>query len=390
MRRATRLLMAGDFFPDLEFTHDTLPATHSAAFAGHAILLILCSDESGWRMQEQVIAKKVALFCEALPVLVAMFTETAHAASPAAKQYRVRCSVARPLFFSGGREQNTRVILIGRDGKILWLDDLDSQDDVLCAEIAANIGINSSGRVPPVLVVERAIPKGLCADLISSYIDSEHKVQGRVGLSAPKMDETRKRVSHINLSPELARAVDWHLIYSLLPMLERCFDVRLSHRVAYKVALYDAADAGFFNSHRDNSDAGTSFRRYALSLALNDDWLGGGLNFPEYSDHLYRIGAGNALIFPVSLLHRVEPVKQGQRFVLLSFLYGENGARERREQMPDPSLLDGVYSDTIDTQLMQDYYQFYAPESRFQPHYQSNVGDPDFITQWRNKSGTSQ
>ena len=66
-----------------------------------------------------------------------------------------------------------------------------------------------------------------------------------------------------------------------------------------------------------------------MSLLLNDpdEYEGGELRFAEYGPELYRPAAGDAVIFSCSLLHEVLPVRQGRRFVLLCFLFGDEEAR---------------------------------------------------------------
>ena len=49
--------------------------------------------------------------------------------------------------------------------------------------------------------------------------------------------------------------------------------------------------------------------------------------FPEYGPELYRPAAGAALLFSCSHLHEVLDVTAGRRFVLLSFLFGEEAPR---------------------------------------------------------------
>ncbi|MGH9334082.1 MAG: 2OG-Fe(II) oxygenase, partial [Vicinamibacteria bacterium] len=73
----------------------------------------------------------------------------------------------------------------------------------------------------------------------------------------------------------------------------------------------------------DNLSPATAHRRFALSLNLNEAYEGGELSFPEYGPIRYRPAAGEALLFSCSLLHEVSEVTSGERFALLSFLFGE-------------------------------------------------------------------
>jgi hypothetical protein len=78
---------------------------------------------------------------------------------------------------------------------------------------------------------------------------------------------------------------------------------------------------------RDNLSPATAHRRFALTLNLNDGYQGGQLRFPEYGPELYRPAPGAALLFSCSHLHEVLEVTAGRRFVLLSFLFGDEAPR---------------------------------------------------------------
>jgi predicted 2-oxoglutarate/Fe(II)-dependent dioxygenase YbiX len=109
----------------------------------------------------------------------------------------------------------------------------------------------------------------------------------------------------------------------VLPELSKAFAYRASRFEGFKIACYQASDRGFFGAHRDNLSPATAHRRFALTLNLNDGYQGGQLRFPEYGPERYRPAAGAALVFSCSHLHEVLDVTAGRRFVLLSFLFGE-------------------------------------------------------------------
>jgi predicted 2-oxoglutarate/Fe(II)-dependent dioxygenase YbiX len=81
--------------------------------------------------------------------------------------------------------------------------------------------------------------------------------------------------------------------------------------------------------------AATSHRRFAVSLVLNTgQFEGGSLRFPEFGGRLYSPPeAGGAVVFSCSLLHEAMPVTRGKRYVFLPFLYDEEGARQREDNL---------------------------------------------------------
>ena len=63
-----------------------------------------------------------------------------------------------------------------------------------------------------------------------------------------------------------------------------------------------------------------------MTLNLNaEDYDGGELCFPEFDNATYKPATGEAVIFSCDLLHEATDVTEGQRYVLLSFMYDEPG-----------------------------------------------------------------
>jgi predicted 2-oxoglutarate/Fe(II)-dependent dioxygenase YbiX len=128
--------------------------------------------------------------------------------------------------------------------------------------------------------------------------------------------------------PELLADLTGMVGRGVLPAVRKAFSFRATRFEGFKIACYDADVGGFFKPHRDNLSPATAHRRFALTLNLNDGYEGGHLRFPEYGQHLYRPPAGSAIVFSGSLLHEALPVTKGRRFVLLSFLFGEEDAKK--------------------------------------------------------------
>ncbi|MFT3755252.1 MAG: 2OG-Fe(II) oxygenase [Pseudoxanthomonas sp.] len=381
-----RPLGVGDYFPDVVFENPA-GSVHSAALAGQRIAIVFFpSGFPAARADESL--RLLEMLKGLVPTMLAGFPGREGTPVPDPALFHELATPVPESLFIGADNASPKLFLLERDGKISWAGPAFDPESCRSA-IAGIVGQDAVGSEPfaPVLVVRDALPPALCQRLIRAYQDSDDKVMGRVGLSNPRFDPSRKRVSHVNLDPETAQAIDTSLVYSLLPMIERCFDFRVTRRVAYKVSLYDSQDQGFFYPHRDNSDPGTDFRRYALSLVLNDDWEGGGLSFPEFGSRHYRLQAGSAIVFPVSLLHQVHPVTAGKRHVLLSFLYAEEGAQLRRSTMKDPGLLDTTYPDAIAPALLRAYDEAFARESRFRPKYGGEGQEPAFVSAWKNRGG---
>ena len=137
------------------------------------------------------------------------------------------------------------------------------------------------------------------------------------------------RVDHWVINPDTTKFITDRLFSRIGPEVFKAFHYALTRHERYRIGRYQALDSapgivGATHGHRDNTEPRVAHRRFACSVNLNAEAHdGGGIVFPEFSGVEYAPRTGEALIFSSSLLHQVMPVRQGTRFVLLSFLFGD-------------------------------------------------------------------
>jgi Uncharacterized iron-regulated protein len=180
----------------------------------------------------------------------------------------------------------------------------------------------------PVLFVPRVVDAALRERLIE-LLEQEGSVETGVettsnGGRGEVLDAGyKRRRDHTVVSPDLLHDLSSAVGRRVMPEIRKAFSFRATRFEGFKIACYDATTGGFFRPHRDNLSPSTAHRVFALTINLNDVYEGGQLRFPEYGNQLYRPAAGAALVFSCAHLHEVRDVTAGQRFALLSFLYGE-------------------------------------------------------------------
>jgi predicted 2-oxoglutarate/Fe(II)-dependent dioxygenase YbiX len=184
----------------------------------------------------------------------------------------------------------------------------------------------------PLLVVPDVLSAERCAELIGVWHDEGHQetgveVSGDGGRAEQLSAALKRRSDHVVTDPQRSRELAALIGRRVMPELARAFAYRATRFEGFKIVCYEAADRGFFSAHRDNLSPSTAHRRFALTLNLSDGYEGGQLRFPEYGPDLYRPPVGAALLFSCSLLHEVLDVTAGRRFVLLSFLFGDDAAQ---------------------------------------------------------------
>jgi predicted 2-oxoglutarate/Fe(II)-dependent dioxygenase YbiX len=220
------------------------------------------------------------------------------------------------------------------------VDDTDPTAAVAAARsLVSGLGdpgpVSRAPRHAPVLLIPDALDAELCDELIercATHGTYETGVEtSSRGARVEEADVRRKRrLDHTVEDPELLRRLTSEIGRRVMPELAKAFAYRATRFEGFKIGCYPEDRQGFFAAHRDNLSASTAHRRFALSLNLNDGYEGGELRFPEYGPALYRPARGEALVFSGSHLHEVLPVTRGERYVLVSFLYGEEAVRRSR------------------------------------------------------------
>ncbi|MGH8932733.1 MAG: 2OG-Fe(II) oxygenase [Egibacteraceae bacterium] len=182
----------------------------------------------------------------------------------------------------------------------------------------------------PVLLLPNVLDEHACAWLIDIWrtqgnVDTGVEASADLRRAETLSDAHKRRRDHTVSDPQVSRRIAGVVGAAIMPEVRKAFAYRATRFEGFKIGCYDASTGGFFRAHRDNLSPSTAHRRFALTLNLNEDYEGGQLRFPEYGPQRYRPPAGGALVFSCSHLHEVLDVTRGRRFVLLSFLYGDEG-----------------------------------------------------------------
>lgn len=230
-----------------------------------------------------------------------------------------------------------RIFLIDRNEHVEAIYEHDNIDEEInavftCLKARAPVRICEGPQVP-LLLIPNALSQEMCSEVIATFNASE-SFPGLTkilvdGVWRNMVDTTNKRRRDAAIPDgALAQQLGDILFYRISGEIIRAFCFPVTRCQYLQVGCYDAEDRGGFSAHRDNDVPTNSFRRWALSLNLNDDYDGGGLHFPEYGC-TYHFPAGTAAIFSCSLLHEAKIVTRGKRYVIVGFFYGENEHMER-------------------------------------------------------------
>jgi predicted 2-oxoglutarate/Fe(II)-dependent dioxygenase YbiX len=224
--------------------------------------------------------------------------------------------------------------------RVLYNFELDDSSDAIQLTQAAldEQGIDRqaaeiTGQAPPVLMIPNTLNAEICEHLIETWEAGETEFTGveqsAEGRREEKIAGDLKRRRDLTVTDDsLIKLLSSTVGRRVIPELRKAFAYHATRFEGFKIACYEADVGGFFHAHRDNLSPSTAHRRFAMSLNLNDEYDGGQLRFPEYGCDLFRPAAGAALLFSCAHLHEVLPVSSGRRFVLLSFLFADEAARQ--------------------------------------------------------------
>ncbi|THD63964.1 2OG-Fe(II) oxygenase [Phenylobacterium sp.] len=182
----------------------------------------------------------------------------------------------------------------------------------------------------PVLTAPRIFEPELCQRLIALHQVDGGAFTGVMRDEGPRtvmvMDELKRRRDVTVEDEALQALLRDRMERRLFPLVERGLGFSVTHIERYVVSCYDAEDGAVFHPHRDSTTQGTAHRRFACSINLNDDFVGGDLRFAEYGPRTYRPPLGGATVFSCALLHEAMRVTQGRRYAFLPFFYDDTGA----------------------------------------------------------------
>ncbi|MBT8080510.1 MAG: 2OG-Fe(II) oxygenase, partial [Gammaproteobacteria bacterium] len=183
----------------------------------------------------------------------------------------------------------------------------------------------------PILMVPNVLSVEECAKLVESFETGvpfmvrpprQGEIAGNYNMPVYEHDR-QDRVDQIIKDKNTLAFLDERIFGRVTPMIKKAFAFDVTRREDLHIARYAGKRGGLAMGHRDNMIAATAYRRFALSMSLNDDYEGGEIVFKEFSPKGYRVPAGTAMVFSSSLLHEVQETTSGIRYNLISHFFNE-------------------------------------------------------------------
>lgn len=144
--------------------------------------------------------------------------------------------------------------------------------------------------------------------------------------------QTNNNTDHIRRSKICwMKNKDLHWLYEkvgkrILSLNSEKWNFKLSRLDYFQYTEYDETYNGHFDWHLDIGNTCNSTRKLSISIQLSDnnDYEGGELKIRNKNvDKIMTKKKGSLIVFPSYILHKVEPVKKGNRKALIIWFKGE-------------------------------------------------------------------
>lgn len=325
------------------------------AFAGRPLVLVFCgslADPSTRTVLESFAAQQAGLKTAGASLIII----SADTDAGRAHRLRAETGLAAPVcgdangaaFAQYGLAKGTdipgrlvaRTAVITPNRQVRSIMDDTGSAEAAAAQVKALADEAATARnwIPghaPVLIIPNALDVEDCRLLIEhcetggDFAIAKTAAPGPQGLKLPVSDYNRQdRIDHVIHDQAILQRIDQRLHQRVVPMIRKAFAFEVTQRESLHVARYSGPRDGIEIGHRDNAAASSAYRRFALSISLNDDYDGGALVFREYAEQGYRGAPGTALVFSSSLLHEIGETTRGVRYNLISHFYNDQSVRE--------------------------------------------------------------
>jgi hypothetical protein len=166
---------------------------------------------------------------------------------------------------------------------------------------------------------------------ILKLASNKKKNDSKVGNNVNKNKKIRQDIFFTSFE---SNSIDKDIYLKVKSIVDKEFNIQLDYRETYKIGIYNGDDKGFYIPHTD-TQGGVEHRKISIVICLSNEneYEGGIFKFIDLNKN-FKFDIGDAIIFDSNLLHGVEPITNGTRMVLISFMWDKSGEILRNTKNP--------------------------------------------------------
>jgi peroxiredoxin len=189
------------------------------------------------------------------------------------------------------------------------LVDAHQHNEELAAEIAKLPPTRPKHFSAPVLMMKNVFTAEFCKQVIDLYQQNN-------------LEKSKDWLIDDNNKP-LNQAIQRQISQKLLPEIAKVFHININRIEKYAISCKNADNGKLIRHNRLNNSPKTAHRKLVVTINWNDEFEGGQLRFPEYSDILYKIPSGGTLVASCNIIQEILPITQGNKYSSMLFCYDE-------------------------------------------------------------------
>ena len=206
------------------------------------------------------------------------------------------------------------------------------------------------------ILIKKLYCKNTISLILKDYFNEQKQVLSRVGIGeARRVAKNKKIRKDYIFTDSQSKEVDNLIFYKIQKIVKDNFNISLKYREKYKIGSYYGDDKGFYMPHSDTQGSskhgsmGYSHRKISFVICLSpiESYEGGIFKFVDLKKD-FGFDIGDVVIFKSELLHGVEPITNGIRQVLISFMWDEENEQNRQKNWPTVNKSKYLPNDDID------------------------------------------
>jgi predicted 2-oxoglutarate/Fe(II)-dependent dioxygenase YbiX len=207
--------------------------------------------------------------------------------------------------------------------------------------------------------------------------------EGKVGNRVDHQQKIRYDIFISN--DELLSKIDKKIFKIIKEKIDTEYQVNLEYREQWKLGYYLGEKNGFYTYHRDTVGT-TGYRKISCVISLSEptDYQGGELHFKELETEI-KLERNQGVFFKSDILHGVKPVSDGNRLVLIGFLFDKEGYQLKEKNITNPMssyhplLNDEIKEEKIEEIKIEEKKEIIQNTSNVDNDYNDNYNHP-----WKN------
>jgi len=225
-------------------------------------------------------------------------------------------------------------------------------------------------------LIDNILSDDIICDLYHELNKRKSLNEGKVG---NRVDYNQKiRYDIFITNKNLLKKLDCQIFNLINTKINDMFNVNLKYREMWKLGYYIGDKNGFYTYHKDTTGI-TNYRKISFVISISDpkEYQDGELHFKDLNVKV-KLKKNQGVFFRSDILHGVRPVTEGNRLVLIGFLFDDEGYNLKLQNITNPMLSYHPLLSKVDIDYNDNYEHSWSDSDNY--WYEDNNSDTLLVT----------